>query len=60
MIGFWFHGCECCKPRNPSNGYLKQAAKRRAQTKYRDAYTRKLGYEVVVMKECEWKEVDIF
>ena len=35
----------------------KIAAKKRDKVKIRNAYTRRQGYNLVVKKECEWKEV---
>ena len=31
--------------------------KKRNETKIRDSYTRHMGYNLVVMKECEWNKV---
>ena len=35
----------------------KIAARQRNRNKIRNAYTRRQGYNLVVKKECEWKEV---
>ena len=35
----------------------KIAVKKRNKDKIRNAYTRRQGYNLVVKKECEWKEV---
>ena len=62
-LGCYYHGCKCLigKKRLPNEWTAakrkKIAAKKRDKVKIRNAYTRRQGYNLVVKKECEWKEV---
>ena len=70
ILGCYYHGCECLigKKKLPSEWTAakrkkiaakrkKIAAKKRNKVKIRNAYTRRQGYNLVVKKECEWREV---
>ena len=72
-LGCYYHGCKCLiGKKKPPNGMTaaerrKRAAKRkkiaarqRNRNKIRNAYTRRQGYHLVVMKECKWRKVNIF
>ena len=70
ILGCYYHGCKCLigKKKLPSEWTAakrkkiaakckKIAAKKRNIVKIRNAYTRRQGYNLVVKKECEWREV---
>ena len=71
-LGCFYHGCKCLigKTKLPDEMTAAQrkkiaakrkkiAAKKRNKDKIRNAYTRRQGYNLVIKKECEWREVKI-
>ena len=50
---------DCCAPAEPTKEYEKKVEEIKQKDQLRDCYTIQSGYEVVKIKECEWKQVNL-
>ena len=51
---------DCCLPSNPTPEYLKKVEEIKCKDRIRDEYAVACGYQVVKIRECEWKSVIYF
>ena len=48
---------DCCLPSNPTPEYLKKVEETKCKDRIRDEYAAACGYQVIKIRECEWKSV---
>ena len=54
--GCYFHRCPC-KPENLKNATETDIEKKHKLDAKKHAYIKKLGYTLIIMRECDWKKM---
>ena len=55
--GCFFHACSCILDCKSDDAKKQELAVKAERTQQKHAYIRQLGYNLVVMKECQWRQL---
>ena len=55
--GCSFHACSCILDSKSDDAKKQELAVKAERTQQKHAYIRQLGYNLVVMKECQWRQL---
>ena len=53
----FFHACACILDSKSDDAQNQELAVKAERTQQKHAYIRQLGYNLVVMKECQWRQL---